>query len=232
MAYHEAGHALVAHLLPEADPLHKVTIIPRGLALGTTQQIPSEDRHNASKPYLLATICVLMGGRAAAELQLKQLSSGAGEEFERTTKLARKMVTEWGMSESLGPLAYGKPQVPIFLGRDIARHRDYSEATAAEIDREVRKIVMGCYDKARRIIEERAEALTRVAEALLVHGTLVAEQIASLVRGEPLRVIPVTSGDGRERIEAGRDREEAGEGHRKPVGDGSPVLPDPRPSPA
>jgi cell division protease FtsH len=155
LAYTEAGHALVAHLLPEADPLHKVTIIPRGLALGTTQQIPAEDRHTSSKPSLLATICVLMGGRAAVEVRLNRLSSGAGEDFERTTKLARKMVTEWGMSESLGPLAYGKPQGPIFLGRDMAQHRDYSEATAAEIDREVRKIVIGCYDKARRIIEER-----------------------------------------------------------------------------
>jgi cell division protease FtsH len=224
MAYTEAGHALVAHLLPEADPLHKVTIIPRGLALGTTQQIPAEDRHTSSKPYLLATICVLMGGRAAVEVRLNRLSSGAGEDFERTTKLARKMVTEWGMSESLGPLAYGKPRAPVFLGRDMAQHRDYSEATAAEIDREVRKIVMGCYDKARRILRERAEALTRIAEALLVHGTLVAEQIASLVRGEPLRVIPVTSSDGRERIEAGHDREEAS--------DGLHVLPDPRPRPA
>jgi cell division protease FtsH len=224
MAYTEAGHALVAHLLPEADPLHKVTIIPRGLALGTTQQIPAEDRHTSSKPHLLATICVLMGGRAAVEVQLNRLSSGAGEDFERTTKLARRMVTEWGMSESMGPLAFGKPQGPIFLGRDMARHRDYSEATAAEIDREVRKIVMCCYDRARRILEERAEALTRIAEALLVHGTLVAEQIASLVRGEPLRVIPVTSTDGRKRIEAERDREEAG--------DGLPLLPDPRPRPA
>jgi cell division protease FtsH len=224
MAYHEAGHALLAHLLPEADPLHKVTIIPRGLALGTTQQIPVDDRHTASMPYLLATICVLMGGRASEELQLGRFSSGAGQDFERTTNLARRMVTEWGMSESLGPLAYGKSQQQIFLGREIAQHRDYSEATAAEIDREVERIVMGCYDEARRVLEERAEALTRIAEALLVHETLSARQIASLVRGEPLRVAPETSTGGRERIEATREREDAR--------DGFPLLPDPQPRPA
>jgi cell division protease FtsH len=196
MAYHEAGHALVAYLLPEADPLHKVTIVPRGSALGTTQQIPADDLYTSSKPYLLAAICVLMGGRAAEELQLNRFSSGAGEDFERTTKLARKMVTEWGMSESLGPLAYGKPLAQIFLGRDIAQHRDHSEATAAEIDRETKKIVMSCYGEARMILDERAEALILIAEALLVHETLTAEQIASLVGGRPLDVKPETSGGG------------------------------------
>jgi cell division protease FtsH len=232
MAYHEAGHALLAHLLPEADPLHKVTIMPRGRTLGTTQQIPAEDRHTASKPYLLATICGLLGGRVAEELQLNRRSSGAAEDFDRTTALARKMVTEWGMSESLGPLAYGRPQEQIFLGREIARHRDYSEATAAEIDREVKKIVMGCYEEARRILEERADALTRVAEALLVHETLTAEQIASVVQGEPLRVTPETGADGRERIEAAREREEARDRRRKSVGHGLPLLPAPGPRPA
>jgi cell division protease FtsH len=232
MAYHEAGHAVVAHLLPEADPLHKVTIIPRGSALGTTQQMPADDRYTASKPYLLAAICVLMGGRAAEELQLNRLSSGAGEDFELTTKAARKMVTEWGMSESLGPLAYGKPRAQIFLGRDIAEHRDYSEATSAEIDRETKKIVMACYEQARMILEERAEALILVAEALLVQETLTAEQIASLVQGDLLSLTPETSADGRERIEAAREREEARDGRRKSVGEGLPVLPDPRPRPA
>jgi cell division protease FtsH len=137
-----------------------------------------------------------MGGRAAEELQLNRFSSGAGEDFERTTKLARKMVTEWGMSESLGPLAYGKPLAQIFLGRDIAQHRDHSEATAAEIDRETKKIVMSCYGEARMILDERAEALILIAEALLVHETLTAEQIASLVGGRPLDVKPETSGGG------------------------------------
>jgi len=232
MAYHEAGHAVMAYLLPEADPLHKVTIIPRGRALGTTQQISTDDRHTASKPYLLATICVATGGRVGEELQLNRVSSGAGEDFERTTNLARRMVTEWGMSESLGPLAYGKSQEPVFLGKEIAQHRDYSEATAVEIDREVEKIVMGCYHETRRVLEERAEALTRVAEALLVYETLTADQIASLVRGEPMRVTPETSTDGRQRIGATPEREETRDGRRKSAGDGLTVLPTPRPRPA
>jgi len=199
MAYQQAGHALLAHLLPEADPLHKVTILPRGRALGTTQQIPTGDRYTTSRPYLLAKICGLMGGRVAEDLQLNRLSSGAGEDFERATTLARKMVTEWGMSESLGPLAYGKPAEQIFLGKEISQHRDYSEATAAEIDREVRTIVMSCYDEAHRILEERAETLSRVAEALLVHETLAAEQIATLVRGEALQPTRRDQHDGADR---------------------------------
>ncbi len=186
-AYHQAGHALLAHLIPESDPLHKVTIIPRGRDLGTTQQIPVEDRHTASSTFLLATICGLMGGRIAEELKLRRFSSGAGEDFERATTLARRMVTEWGMSASMGPLAFGKPTGQVFLGRDIAQRRDYSETTAAAIDREVKKIVMSCYDKARRILEERAETLTRVAEALMLHETLTADQVAILVRGEALQ---------------------------------------------
>jgi len=185
-AYHEAGHALMAHLLPEADPLHKVTIVPRGRALGTTQQLPVDDRHIESKCGLLAMISVLMGGRAAEQLGLNRLSSGAGEDFEKATELARKMVTEWGMSESLGPQTYGMKRGPVFLGREIAQHRDHSEATAVEIDREVRKIVIGCYDTTHRVLEEYPGALTRVAEALLEHEVLDAEQIATLVRGEPL----------------------------------------------
>jgi cell division protease FtsH len=224
MAFHEAGHALVAYTLPDADPLHKVTIIPRGRALGTTQQIRTEDRHTASRPYLLATICGLMGGRVAEELQLNRRSSGAGEDFERATTLARKMVTEWGMSESLGPLAYGKPAEQIFLGKEIAQHRDYSEATAAEIDREVKKIVMNCYDEAHRILEERAETLTRVAEALLVHETLAADQIAALVRGEAPQPAVEPSVDGREQDE--------GAGRKREVGKSLPMFPEPGLRPA
>jgi cell division protease FtsH len=231
-AYHEAGHALVAHLLPAADPLHKATIIPRGRALGTTQQLPVDDRHTESKRYLLATICVLMGGRVAEELRLNRLSSGAGEDFERTTELARKMVTEWGMSESLGPLTYGKRREQIFLGREIAQHRDHSEATAVEIDREVRKIVMGCYDRTHQILEEQADALTRVAEALLEHEVLDAEQIAALVKGEPLPMRPERSTDSREQLEAAR--EETGEStkHATRAGDGLRMLPQPGRQPA
>jgi len=194
-AYHEAGHALVAHLLPAADPLHKATIVPRGRSLGTTQQLPVEDRHTESKPHLLATICVLLGGRVAEELRLERFSSGAGQDFERTTELARKMVTEWGMSENLGPLTYGKRREQIFLARELTQHRDYSEATAAEIDREITKIVMGCYDRTRQILEQRPDALTRVADALLEYEVLDAEQIKALVNGQPL------PGGRRERLE-------------------------------
>ena len=186
MAYQQAGHALLAHLLPEADPLHKVTIIPRGRMLGTTQQIPVEDRYTASRQHLLATICGLMGGRVAEDLQLHRLSSGASNQFDRATTLARRMVTEWGMSKSVGPLAYGKSNQQVFLGREMAQHRDYSEATAREIDSEVRRVVMSCYDKARKILREQADALTRIAESLLIHETLTANQIAMLVRGDEL----------------------------------------------
>jgi cell division protease FtsH len=224
MAYQQAGHALLAHLLPEADPLHKVTIIPRGRALGTTQQIPTEDRHTASGPQLLATICGLLGGRVAEDLQLNRLSSGAGENFERATTLARRMVTEWGMSESLGPLAYGKPAGQIFLGREIAQQRDYSEATARTIDREIKKVVMSCYDEARRILEERAETLTHIAEALLLHETLTADQIATLARGETLQPTVEPNIDGRELDEGAGRKREAG----KDLG----IFPEPRLRPA
>ncbi len=231
-AYHEAGHALVAHLLPAADPLHKATIIPRGRALGTTQQLPVDDRHTESKRYLLATICVLMGGRVAEELRLNRLSSGAGDDFERSTELARKMVTEWGMSESLGPLTYGKRREQIFLAREIAQHRDHSEATAVEIDREVRKIVMGCYDRTHRILEEQADALTRVAEALLEHEVLDAEQIAALVNGEPLPMRPERSTDSRVRLEAAREETGDSMKHATKAGEGLHLLPQPGRQPA
>jgi cell division protease FtsH len=185
-AYHEAGHALVAYNLPDADPLHKVTIIPRGRALGVTQQLPVDDRHTYSRDYLNATITVLMGGRVAEQVRLNQLSTGAGNDFERATELARKMVCEWGMSDKLGPLTFGKKEEQIFLGREIAQPRDYSEATAVEIDAEVKRFVMDAYTAALRICESHADALTRIAEALLEREVLDAEEIASLVRGEAL----------------------------------------------
>jgi cell division protease FtsH len=229
-AYHEAGHALMAHLLPAADPLHKATIVARGRALGTTQQLPVDDRHTESKCYLLATICVLLGGRVAEQLGLNRLSSGAGGDFERTTELARKMVTEWGMSKSLGPLTYGKRKEQIFLGREIAQHRDHSEATAVEIDREVRKIVMGCHDRTREILEEQADALGRVAEALLEHEVLDAQQIAALVSNEPLPVRPERTTDSREQLEAAREVSGDRAKQTTPAGNGLPMLPDPRPA--
>jgi cell division protease FtsH len=185
-AFHEAGHALVAMNVPHSDPLHKVTIIPRGRALGVTQQLPVDDRHTYSRRYLNSAIAVLMGGRVAEELKLGQLTTGAGNDFERATEMARKMVCEWGMSEKLGPLTFGKQEEQIFLGREIAQHRDYSEATAVEIDRSVRKFVMDGYNTAQEILQEQDDALTRIAEALLERESLSAEEIGLLMRNEPL----------------------------------------------
>ncbi|MFN3477033.1 MAG: cell division protein FtsH, partial [Candidatus Methylomirabilales bacterium] len=180
-AYHEAGHTLVAKLLPGTDPVHKVTIIPRGMALGVTQQLPVDDRHNYSREYLLNQITILMGGRVAEELVLGQITTGAGNDIEKATELARKMVCEWGMSERLGPLAFGKREEMIFLGKEIAQHQDYSEQTAQEIDREVRQMVMSCYERAKRLIKEKIEALHALAQALLEKESLDGAEIDAIV---------------------------------------------------
>jgi len=184
-AYHEAGHALVAARLPGSDPVHKVTIIPRGMALGVTQQLPVDDRHNYTKEYLETDIAILMGGRLAEELFLSQMSTGAGNDIERATELARKMVCEWGMSD-LGPLTFGKKEEQIFLGREIAQHRDYSEDTAIKIDGEVRKLGSKGYDTAKHILDENRETLQKIASALLVREVLDASEIALLVEGKEL----------------------------------------------
>ncbi len=189
-AYHEAGHALVAYSIPGSDPLHKVTIIPRGRALGVTMQLPVDDKHTYSREYLETNIAVLMGGRVSEELKIGRMTTGAGNDIERATDLARKMVCEWGMSEKMGPLTFGKKEEAIFLGREIAQHRDYSESTAVEIDREVKSIVMAGYNRARTILGDQSAALDRIAEALLEREVLDAEQIATLVRGEPLAARP------------------------------------------
>jgi cell division protease FtsH len=185
-AYHEAGHALVAALVPHTDPIHKVSIIPRGMALGVTQQLPVDDRHNYNREYLEGQITVLMGGRAAEEIFLDQLTTGAGNDLERSTDLARRMVCEWGMSETMGPLTFGKKEEQIFLGREIAQHQDYSEDTAIKIDHEVRRIVTSCYRRARGLLEERRDTLKKIALALLEREVLDGEQIAALTRGEQL----------------------------------------------
>src|ERR671938_446942 len=164
-AYHEAGHALVAAKMPHSDPLHKVTIIPRGMALGVTMQLPVDDKHSYNKEYLLSQLAILMAGRIAEEKYMHHMTTGAGNDIERATDLARKMVCEWGMSE-LGPLSFGKKEEQIFLGREIAQHRDYSEETAIRIDEQVRGLVQGAYDRATRVIEEHSDALVGVAEAL------------------------------------------------------------------
>ncbi|HEX5043095.1 MAG TPA: ATP-dependent zinc metalloprotease FtsH [Candidatus Polarisedimenticolaceae bacterium] len=185
-AIHEGGHALVAFLLPEADPLHKVTIIPRGRALGLTQLLPVDDKHTYSRTHLEATIAVMMGGRVAEELRLNQMTTGAGNDLERVTDLARKMVCEWGMSEKLGPLTFGKKEEQIFLGREISQHRDYSEETAQVIDEEVKTIVIAGYNVARQILHEHGDALMRIADALLEREVLDLEEIKLLVKGLPL----------------------------------------------
>jgi cell division protease FtsH len=180
-AYHEAGHALVAKLLPNTDPIHKVTIIPRGRALGLTQQLPIDEKHTYPKDYLLSTICILMGGRAAEEIVLKAKTTGAGNDIERASTLARKMVCEFGMSDHLGPLTFGKKEEQIFLGREISRHRDYSELTAQRIDDEVSEIVTSSYRKTYGIITDHIEALHRIALALLDKETLDCKAIDQMV---------------------------------------------------
>ncbi|MEK7205042.1 MAG: cell division protein FtsH, partial [candidate division NC10 bacterium] len=184
-AYHEAGHALVAKLLPGTDPIHKVTIIPRGRALGVTQQLPAEDKHNYSKEFLLNDIAILYGGRIAEEIVfgLPEVTTGAMNDIERATELARKMVCEWGMSERMGPLQFGKREEMIFLGREIAQHQDYSEQTAMEIDREVRRFIMENYERAKEIVQGHQEKLHRLAEALLEREVLDGSQIDTIVRG-------------------------------------------------
>lgn len=184
-AYHEAGHTLVGLKVPNADPVHKVTIIPRGMALGVTQQLPEGDRHNYTQEYLLGQISILMGGRIAEETFLGNITTGASNDIERATELARAMVCEYGMSE-LGPLTFGKKEEQIFLGREIAQHRDFSEETAIRIDSEVRKIVTEQYERATRIINENRDTLVRLAEALLEHESLDGVQIRRIVAGLPL----------------------------------------------
>ena len=180
-AYHEAGHALVAKKLPNADPVYKVSIIPRGRAMGITQQLPIDDRHTYSKDFLLATISVLMGGRASEELVLGVLTTGAGNDIERATDMARHMITEWGMS-SLGPLSFGKVEQEIFLGREITKRVDYSELTAQKIDEEVKTIIMACYNKARGIVEDNLDILHKIAQTLLEKEVIDGAEIDKIVQ--------------------------------------------------
>jgi len=192
-AYHEAGHALVARMLPGADPLHKVTIIPRGRALGLTQQLPQDDRHTYSRDYLVDSIAILMGGRVAEELVFNQRTTGASNDIERATQMARRMVCEWGMSEKMGPLSFGKREEQIFLGREIAQHRDYSEATAIRIDEEVRTIVEENYQRAKDILTQHTDLLNLIATALLEKETLDIRDIDKIIgetKPELLKELP------------------------------------------
>jgi cell division protease FtsH len=181
-AYHEAGHTLVGLKVPNADPVHKVTIIPRGMALGVTQQLPEGDRHNYSEEYLLGQIAILMGGRIAEDAFLGSITTGASNDIERATELARAMVCEYGMSE-MGPLTFGKKEEQIFLGREIAQHRDFSEETAIRIDQQVKKIITLQYDRAKAIIEDNRDVMVRLAECLLERETLEGVEIRRIVAG-------------------------------------------------
>jgi cell division protease FtsH len=185
-AVHEAGHALLAVVLPHADPVHKVTIIPRGMALGVTMQLPVDDKHNYTRDYLNDQIAILLGGRIAEEITMQSMTTGAGNDLERSTELARKMVCEWGMSDQMGPLTFGKKEEQIFLGREIAQHQDYSEDTAIHIDQEIKRVVITNYDRARKMLEEHRPALDRIAEELLAREVLDAEQVRKIVSGEAL----------------------------------------------
>jgi len=199
-AYHEGGHALVAKLIPGTDPIHKVTIIPRGMALGLTQQLPIDEKHTYPKEYLLNNLTILFGGRAAEELVLNHMTTGAGNDIEKATELAHRMVCEWGMSAKLGPLTFGKKEEQIFLGRDFTQQQDYSESTAVEIDSEVRRIVIECYQRAKDILSKNLHLLHKIAQALLEKEVLDGPEIDALVQeygggngGDPLASAPITA---------------------------------------
>ena len=189
-AYHEAGHALMAKLLPGTDPVHKVTIIPRGRALGVTMQLPTDDRHNYSKEFLYNTLAILMGGRVAEELIFKHVTTGAGNDLERATDLARKMVCEWGMSEKLGPLTFGRKEEEIFLGREIATKRDFSDQVALEIDLEIKRLVTENYERAKRLLTEQMASLKALAEALLEKEVLDAPEIDQILLQSSSQTVP------------------------------------------
>jgi len=184
-AFHESGHALVAKLIPGTDPIHKITIIPRGRALGLTQQLPQNEMHTYPRVYLMNNIAILLGGRAAEEIVLKDYTTGSGNDIERATDLARKMVCEWGMSEQMGPLSYGKKEEQIFLGREFAQHKDYSEETAEKIDREVATIVSENYEKAKGLLFSNLETLHRLANELLEKEVLSAEELDAIIGVSP-----------------------------------------------
>jgi cell division protease FtsH len=196
-AYHEAGHAIVAALTPNADPLHKVTIIPRGMALGLTMQLPQHDKVDMSRQQAEARLAVVMGGRVADEKFIGEKTAGASNDIEQATELSRRMVCEWGMSD-LGPVAFGKRDEQIFLGREIAQHRDYSEATAIRIDEQIRAIIEDGYQRAKAIIDEHGDAVVRIAEALLEREVLDGSEVQALIRGEALRALPPANTTGGE----------------------------------
>ena len=186
-AYHESGHAVVAKLLPKTDPVHKVTIIPRGRALGVTMQLPTEDRYSQDRERLLNTITVLFGGRIAEELFMNQMTTGASNDFERATEIARRMVTQWGMSDALGTMVYGENEGEVFLGRSITTHKNVSEATLQKVDSEIRRIVDEQYKLARRLLEGNRDKVEAMTHALLEWETLDSDQLNEIMAGKPPR---------------------------------------------
>jgi cell division protease FtsH len=186
-AYHEAGHTLVAVKTEGADPVHKVTIIPRGRALGVTMQLPIDEKHGYTREYIEGRLAILMGGRAAEELIFNELTTGAGNDIEQATKIARKMVCEWGMSDVLGPMTFGKKNEEIFLGREIQSHRDYSEATARMIDEEVVRIVRKAQGKAQRVLKDNIEQLHNLSKALLKHETINGDEVQAVMDGKQIK---------------------------------------------
>ncbi|MCB1959017.1 MAG: cell division protein FtsH, partial [Rhodocyclaceae bacterium] len=186
-AYHESGHAVVAKLLDKTDPVHKVTIIPRGRALGVTMQLPAEDRYSQDRERLLQTIAVLFGGRIAEEIFMKQMTTGASNDFQRATDMARRMVTQWGMSDELGPMVYGEEEGEIFLGRSVTTHKNMSESTMQRVDAEIRRILDEQYAKARKLLETHRDKVEAMTQALLEWETLDAEQLNDIMEGRPPR---------------------------------------------
>lgn len=189
-AYHEAGHTLVAKIVPGSDPVHKVSIIPRGRALGVTMQLPIEDKHSYSRESLLARIAVLMGGRAAEDLIFNTFTTGAGNDIERATEMARKMVCEWGMSDRMGPVTFGKKDESIFLGREMAMHKNYSEETAEKIDEEIKRIVDDCYSRALNILRDNQQVLHNLSICLIEKENLSGAEVDDIIEGKG----PVCSG--------------------------------------
>jgi cell division protease FtsH len=186
-AYHESGHAIVARLLPGTDPVHKVTIIPRGRALGVTVQLPEQDRYSYNRDYLLNNIAVLFGGRIAEELFMNQMTTGASNDFKRATEMARRMVTEWGMSDTLGPMVYSENEGEVFLGRSVTTHQAISDETMMKVDKEIRRIIDEQYTLARRLLEDNRDKVEAMTKALLEYETIDAEQIDDIMAGKPPR---------------------------------------------
>ncbi len=232
-AYHEAGHALVAYLLPGTDPLHKVTIIPRGRALGVTMQLPEEEKHTYPKTYLYNNLAIFMGGRVAEEICLGEMTTGAGNDIERATDMARKMVCEWGMSEKMGPLTYGTKEEQVFLGRDFNQQKNFSDETAKLIDLEVKALVMGGYDRAIELLNSNRDTLENMAQALLDRETLNGEDIDKIVKGQPLASDDDTEADTGNPIPLSEDELKKSGEDKKP-GLGEDILgggmPDPAPA--